>query len=58
MAVKKEENIMIRVSSQDKERLTRAAESEGMNLSEWIRWVIRQEAIRIEEREKQHPLAA
>jgi hypothetical protein len=26
--------------------------AEGMNLSEWLRWIARQEAIRIEEREK------
>jgi uncharacterized protein (DUF1778 family) len=50
--------MLIRVSAQDKERLTKAAHLEGMNLSEWVRWVLRQEAIKLEEREKQQPLAA
>jgi uncharacterized protein (DUF1778 family) len=58
VAIKKEESMLIRVSAQDKERLTKAAHLEGMNLSEWVRWVLRQEAIKLEEREKQQPLAA
>jgi hypothetical protein len=58
MAIKKEENVILRMTTQDKERFTRVAEAEGMNLSEWLRWIARQEAIRIEEREKHHTLAA
>jgi predicted DNA binding CopG/RHH family protein len=48
MAVKKENSIYIRVSDQEKLKLIQAAEREGMTFSEWVRWVLRNEARRQE----------
>jgi predicted DNA binding CopG/RHH family protein len=52
MAAKKEESIYVRVSPQEKERLAKAAEREGMTFSEWVRWVLRKEATRKEEQDR------
>lgn len=52
MGVKKEESIYVRVSAQEKERLSKAAEREGMTFSEWVRWVLRKEAAKLEEADR------
>jgi predicted DNA binding CopG/RHH family protein len=52
MPVKKEESIYVRVSAQEKERLAKAAEREGLTFSEWVRWVLRKEAAKQEQAEK------
>jgi predicted HicB family RNase H-like nuclease len=52
MANKKEDTIYVRVSPQEKEKLARAAEREGMTFSEWVRWVLRKEARKQEETDK------
>jgi predicted DNA binding CopG/RHH family protein len=52
MAVKKEESIYVRVTAQEKERLAQAADREGMTFSEWVRWVLRKEALKQESKEQ------